>query len=54
MCGREAQNTAARLDEETCRYSAEGANWLLLSGQLDGVVSDGDWAAGGVDSALEQ
>ncbi len=41
---REAQSTVARLDEETCRYSTEGANWLLLSGHLHVVAAGVDWA----------
>ncbi|RWA07482.1 hypothetical protein EKO27_g7632 [Xylaria grammica] len=50
---REAQTTVARLDEERCRYSAEGANWLLLSGHLHVVDSGVDWIKR-LHSALEQ
>lgn len=50
---REAQNTVARLDKERCRYGAEGANWLLLSGHLHAAVSGVDWARR-EHAALEQ
>lgn len=50
---REAQSTVARLDEERCRYSQEGANWLLLSGHLHVAASGVDWARW-LHSALEQ